>query len=265
MTPQTPDKTQDNPCLILLSEKYLFDQRGVTYPTTQKLFSYTQSITNITPLVTPLLTQHTNHHTNPDTCNQSQNILTLPRPPHQQSITLSSQTLQPTINIIFNSYSTPTTRKSINCPYTTPYDTNTTNHYPLQTRPTTVKDTPPKKTPEDHGLISDEQYGGRKNRMSLSVVLNKICYYNISHQTLQSYAFMDDDARACYNRIVTSLSGLECQKWGLSKNVTAFTNQFIETQNYHIRSAYRLSKDHYSFTPNSPTQGSGQGVSWAGP
>ena len=45
----------------------------------------------------------------------------------------------------------------------------------------------------------------------------------------------------------------------------AFTNQFIETQSYHVRSAYGISKDHYSFTPESPTQGSGQGVSWAGP
>ena len=70
---------------------------------------------------------------------------------------------------------------------------------------------------EEQGLISNEQYGGRKNRMAQSVVLNKLSYYNISHQTLQSYAFMDDDARACYDRIVTSLSSLECQKWGLSK------------------------------------------------
>ena len=70
---------------------------------------------------------------------------------------------------------------------------------------------------EENNLISDEQYGGRKNRRAQSDVLNKLCYYNISHETLQSCAFMDDNARACYDRIVTSLSSLECQKWGLSE------------------------------------------------
>ena len=118
---------------------------------------------------------------------------------------------------------------------------------------------------ESHGLISDEQYGGRKHQMAQSVVINNICYYNVSHQTLISCAFMDDDARACYDRIITSLSSLECRWWGLSKTVTDFTTQFIEEQKYHVRSAYGVSNDHYKFDPLSPTQGSGQGLSWAGP
>ena len=50
---------------------------------------------------------------------------------------------------------------------------------------------------EKNNLITDEQYGGRKGRMAQSAVLNKIAYYNISHQTLTSCAFMDNDARAC--------------------------------------------------------------------
>ena len=118
---------------------------------------------------------------------------------------------------------------------------------------------------EKHGLISDEQYGGRKNRMAQSVVLNKLCYYNISHQLQMSCAFMDDDARACYDRIVTCLSSAECRKWGLSNNVANFTNKFIEGQKYHVRSAYGISKDSYNYREDSPTQGSGQGLSWAGP
>ena len=118
---------------------------------------------------------------------------------------------------------------------------------------------------EQHGLITDEQYGGRKNRMAQSVVLNKFCYYNISHQLQMSCAFMDDDARACYDCIVTCPSRLECRKWDISNNVANFINKFIEGQKYHVRSAYGISKDSYSFREDSPTQGSGQGLSWAGP
>lgn len=120
-------------------------------------------------------------------------------------------------------------------------------------------------TAETNNLITDEQYGGRKNRMAQSVVLNKICYYNLSHQTLTECVFMDDDARACYDRIITSLSSVECRRWGLSYKVANFTNKFIESQQYHVRSAYGVSPDFYQFTSSSPTQGSGQGLSWAGP
>ena len=118
---------------------------------------------------------------------------------------------------------------------------------------------------EKENLISDEQYGGRKNRMAQTAVLNKICYYNLSHQTLTSCAFMDDDARACYDRIITSLSSLECRRWGLSYKVATFTNKFIENQRYHVRSAFGVSENFYKFESDSPTQGSGQGLSWAGP
>ena len=118
---------------------------------------------------------------------------------------------------------------------------------------------------EQNNLITDEQYGGRQNRMAQSVVLNKICYYNLSHQTLTRCAFMDDDARACYDRIITSLSSVECRRWGMSYKVASFTNNFIESQQYHIRSAYGISHNYYKFNPSSPTQGSGQGLSWAGP
>lgn len=114
---------------------------------------------------------------------------------------------------------------------------------------------------EKHCLISDEQYGGRKQRMAQSVVIKNICYYNISHQTLISCAFMDDDARACYDRIITSLSSLECQRWGLSAKEANFTNKFIESQHNHLRLSNGIFDMSYNFDPKSPTQGSGLG--WA--
>lgn len=51
----------------------------------------------------------------------------------------------------------------------------------------------------------------------------------------------------------------------MSYKVASFSNNFIESQKYHIRSAYGISHDFYQFTISSPTQGSGQGLSWAGP
>ena len=88
--------------------------------------------------------------------------------------------------------------------------------------------------------------------MAQSAVINKLLYYNISHQTHVGAAFMDDDARACYDRIVTKHSSLETRKWGLGAQITNFTTKFINSQNFHIRTSHGISE-------------SGQGLSWAGP
>ena len=118
---------------------------------------------------------------------------------------------------------------------------------------------------EQHNLISNEQYGGRNKHQAPSVILNKIMYYNISTQTRILAAFMDDDTRAYYDRILTSLNGLENRRWGMAYKVTKFTTNFIESQVYSIRTGAGISKFNYKFECENPIQGNGQGISWAGP
>ena len=61
------------------------------------------------------------------------------------------------------------------------------------------------KNAEDMDTITDQQYGGHKNKMAQSAVLNKLMYYGIVYQQLMQVAFMDDDARNCYDRIIQRL------------------------------------------------------------
>ena len=122
------------------------------------------------------------------------------------------------------------------------------------------------KTAETKKLITDEQYGGRAQRMAQSAVIHKLLYYNISHQTHTSAAFMGDDTRACYDRIVTRHSSIESRKWELSAQITNFTTKFINSQNFHIRTSHGISEGEYHYyDEQTPIQGSGQGLSWAGP
>ena len=118
---------------------------------------------------------------------------------------------------------------------------------------------------EKNNLITDEQYGGRAKRQAQSAVINKVLYYNLSHQMLLPSAFMDDDARACYDRIITPLSSLECRKWGAPYKLTEFTNNFIKNQTYTIKTGHGISQSTYSYTNEDPIQGFGQGIGWAGP
>ena len=118
---------------------------------------------------------------------------------------------------------------------------------------------------EQKNIISDEQYGGRNKHQAQSVILNKVMYYNISSQTRIPAAFMDDDARACYDRILTSLNGLENRRWGMPFKMSQFTTKFIESQIYSIRTENEVSKFTYKFERDHQIQGSGQGIAWAGP
>ena len=81
-------------------------------------------------------------------------------------------------------------------------------------------------------LITDEQYGGRKNRQSLSLVINKLLFYNLVHQTVSKAAFMDDDARACYDRIIPHIATVEARKWGVSHKAANMTKDIISSQHF---------------------------------
>ena len=118
---------------------------------------------------------------------------------------------------------------------------------------------------DKYDLISDEQYGGRNKHQAQSVLINKQMYYNITHITHIPAAFMDDDARACYDRTLTSLNGLENRRWGVPFNLSEFTTKFIESQVFNIRTAAGESTETYQYSREEQIQGSGQGVAWAGP
>lgn len=118
---------------------------------------------------------------------------------------------------------------------------------------------------EQLGLITDEQYGGRKNRQAQSAVINKVLYGNISLQTRVSWACMDDDARACYDRILPCLSSVEGRKWGLSYKEAVYTTKVLHEQIFSIRTSTGVTSETYSYSASNPIQGAGQGIGWAGP
>ena len=114
-------------------------------------------------------------------------------------------------------------------------------------------------------LVTDEQYGARPNRQAQSAVLNKRLYYNITHQMRHECAFMDDDAKACYDRIVTGLSAVEGRKWGQSHRESVFTTKVLQSQLFRVRTFNGTTDATYSYSDATPLQGAGQGIGWAGP
>ena len=117
---------------------------------------------------------------------------------------------------------------------------------------------------EKNGKITDSQYGGRKGRRAQSIVLNKLMYYGITHQKREQAAFMDDDAKACYDRIIPSLASVEVQKWGISKQTAELTRTIVEQQQFRVKTAHGISHNTYSYDLSDQTYGMGQGLGWSG-
>ena len=117
---------------------------------------------------------------------------------------------------------------------------------------------------EKHQAITDEQFGGRKNRRAQSVVLNKILYYSITHQKRMPAAFLDNDAKACYDRIIPSLACLETRKWGLTHKATNLTRQIMESQKFSVKTAHGISHQTYQYQEDDQIYGAGQGLGWSG-
>ena len=78
-------------------------------------------------------------------------------------------------------------------------------------------------------------------------------------------AFMDDDARACYDRIVPHLAEVETQKWGVERSTAKMTSSIIKSQVFHIRTSHGIAKETYSNNGEQKTHGAGQGLGWSGP
>ena len=118
---------------------------------------------------------------------------------------------------------------------------------------------------EQHGQITDDQYGGRKRRQAASVVLNKAMYYDIGRQALIASAYMDDDAKACYDRIIPQVAEIEAQKWGLTHKASHLATRIIQSQKFFVRTSFGISSNFYRYNAQEPIFGVGQGLGWSGP
>ena len=78
-------------------------------------------------------------------------------------------------------------------------------------------------------------------------------------------AFMDDDAKACYDRIVPSLALIESRKWGVTRPTTQLTKTILHNQKFYVRTGHGISEAFYSYCKERKIFGAGQGLGLSGP
>jgi hypothetical protein len=87
---------------------------------------------------------------------------------------------------------------------------------------------------EDHAAFGEAQAGSRPGRSAIDVVLQKELTYDLSARTLFNVEMMENDATACFDRMIPSMR-------------------------YRIKTKIGISKRCYQHTEEQPMYGTGQG------
>ena len=112
---------------------------------------------------------------------------------------------------------------------------------------------------EDNKLNSSMQYGSRPAHQCQSVVLPKILAHDISNMTKVPSAYIENDARWCYNRIANNLALLLLQRLGFAVSICHCLGKLWDKTTHLIKTAYGTSKVTYKSTASTPLFGPGQG------
>ena len=77
--------------------------------------------------------------------------------------------------------------------------------------------------------------------MAISVVLLKRISYDIIRQTQMDACIFDNDASACYDRMIPSIAMIKSRRTGMSRPVTLVMLTLFEQMKYFVRTAYGVS------------------------
>jgi hypothetical protein len=91
---------------------------------------------------------------------------------------------------------------------------------------------------EDLKLLAKEQYGSRKHHSAADQGLNKELTTDLLRQKKQPGALNSNDAKACYDRMVHSVTSICLQQMGVPQEPLICMFTTIQNLNHHIRTIY---------------------------
>ena len=97
-----------------------------------------------------------------------------------------------------------------------------------------------------HGILHKAQFGSRQGKMAISAVLLKHISCNILRQTRMDACIFDNDASACYDRMIPSIAMIKSRQAGMSRNVAKVMLTLLLRMEYHFRMAYGITTKAFS-------------------
>ena len=111
----------------------------------------------------------------------------------------------------------------------------------------------------DLNLLHDGQYGSTPRRTSMDPVMLLQLTTDLSRLMKINMIRFDNDAKACYDRIIVALGMLAARRCGMPDHAIRTHAEALEFMQYSVKTIYGISDDTYQGTPFEPLFGTGQG------
>ncbi|KAI2492147.1 hypothetical protein MHU86_22412 [Fragilaria crotonensis] len=108
-------------------------------------------------------------------------------------------------------------------------------------------------------LLNDGQYGSRPGRMAIEPVMLLQLTTDLCMVLKHNLARFDNDASACYDRIIVALAMLAARRCGMPEQSVQTHADVLRLMHYTVKTVHGVSENNYSGTAFEPLFGTGQG------
>jgi hypothetical protein len=108
-------------------------------------------------------------------------------------------------------------------------------------------------------IIHPGQHGSVPTRTAIDPVMLTELTTDLCRVLKHDLARFDNDASACYDRIIVALGMLAARRCGMPENAIQAHAEALEFMKYTLKTVYGVSEDNYHGTPFEPLFGTGQG------
>ncbi len=88
---------------------------------------------------------------------------------------------------------------------------------------------------DNHNALLPDQWGSRPGKNSIEVVVLKQFTYMLAHLLHMPLACFDNDAAACYDRIIPALAMMSCRRLGLPTNLSELNASMLAQARYRVK------------------------------
>ncbi len=112
---------------------------------------------------------------------------------------------------------------------------------------------------EQRFLLGKDQCGSRPCQLTVDVVLRKSLTYAITHQNKTELITFDNDAKSCYDRILSLLAAMASRRVGMPLIPCQLFTRSLEGMKYYTKVGRGLCESWYKHNEAYPIYGTGQG------
>ena len=112
---------------------------------------------------------------------------------------------------------------------------------------------------DKHSLLNDGQHGSVPRRTAMDPIMLTELTTDLCRTLKHNLARFDNDASACYDRIIVALGMLAARRCGMPTNAVNTHASVLQHMKYTVKTLYGISDTDYHGTLESPLFGTGQG------